>query len=209
MSTSDTQASYSSIDEPDFPLFFGDWLKQRRKQLDLTQTELAEHAYCSVFALRKIEAGERRPSKQLAGMLAKALEIPAADQTSFVKVSRGELGIEKLRSLVSVSRLTEKASPIPRNLPRELTPFIGREPELIALAQLLHDPQCSLLTIVGPGGIGKTRLAIEAAHHSKDLFPDGIWFVSLAPLNSPALIIPAIADAVDFKFQDPTNPQAQ
>jgi predicted ATPase len=93
--------------------------------------------------------------------------------------------------------------------PPALTPFIGREPEIAALGQLLHDPQCSLLTVAGPGGIGKTRLAIEAAQHSKELFPDGRWSVSLAPLNSPTLIVPAIANALDFKFQDPTNPLGQ
>jgi predicted ATPase/DNA-binding XRE family transcriptional regulator len=209
MPTSDTKVTNSSAGELDFPLFFGDWLKRRRKQFDMTQAELAERACCSIFALRKIEAGERRPSKQLAGMLAKPLEIPTADQTSFIKVARGELGIEKLPSLVNASQPAGKSSPIPGNLPRELTPFIGREPELTALAQLLQDPQCSLLTIVGPGGIGKTRLSIEAVHSSKGLFPDGTWFVSLAPLNSPVLIVPAIADAVGFKFQDPTDPQAE
>jgi predicted ATPase len=103
----------------------------------------------------------------------------------------------------------ESSIPVTGNLPRALTPFIGREPEITALGQLLHDPQCSLLTIAGPGGIGKTRLAIEAAHQSEELFPDGIWFVSLAPLNSPTLIVPAIASALDFKFQDPSNPQSQ
>ncbi|HSL46556.1 MAG TPA: NB-ARC domain-containing protein [Anaerolineales bacterium] len=74
---------------------------------------------------------------------------------------------------------------------------------------MLQDPQCSLITIVGPGGIGKTRLAIEAAQHVQDLFPDGIWFVPLAPLNSPTLIVPTIADAAGLKFSDPTNHQAQ
>jgi predicted ATPase len=66
-----------------------------------------------------------------------------------------------------------------------------------------------LLTIVGPGGIGKTRLAVEAAHHSEQLFSDGVWFVPLVSLNSPVQIIPAIAGALDFKFQEATNPQAQ
>ena len=121
--------------------------------------------------------------------------------------------MERLASLARTpsrdSQPAVKSSPIPGNLPRALTPFIGREPELSALGQLLRDPQCSLLTIVGPGGIGKTRLAIEAANQSKDLFPDGVWFVPLAALNSPALLVPAIADALNFRFQDPADPQAQ
>jgi transcriptional regulator with XRE-family HTH domain len=62
------------------PGLFGEWLKQRRKTLDLTREELAARAGCSIFALRKIESGERRPSKQLAGLLASALEIATEEQ---------------------------------------------------------------------------------------------------------------------------------
>jgi transcriptional regulator with XRE-family HTH domain len=76
------------------PSYFGDWLQFRRKELDLTQAELALRTGCSVPALRKIEAGERRPSKQLAGLLARSLEIPSEDQTTFIKVARGELRLD-------------------------------------------------------------------------------------------------------------------
>ncbi len=197
------------------PLTFGEWLKSRRQALDLTQVELGGRAHCTVFMLRKIEADQRRPSKQLAGLLAQALEIPSEDQTTFVRVARGELNLERLGSTASQrtpsfeSHPGGAVRPVPGNLPRSLTPFIGREPELEALSRLLADPQCSLLTIVGPGGVGKTRLAIEAAQQARQLFPDGVWFVSLAYLNSPVLIVSTVADALDFKFQDPSNPQAQ
>lgn len=209
MSIREALAADSSTSDENLPLFFSDWLKRRRKELDLTQLELAERACCSVFALRKIEAGERRPSKQLAGMLAKTLEIPVGDQATFIKVARGELPVEKILAHLGDSQPASNSGFISSNLPRPLTTFIGREPELTALAQLLHDPQCSLLTITGPGGIGKTRLAIEAVHQSNGSFADGIWFVPLASLNSPALIVPAIAEAIGFKFQDPTKPQEQ
>lgn len=68
----------------------------------------------------------------------------------------------------------------PVNPPGILTPFIGRKPELDSRGQLLRDPQCRLLTLNGPGGIGKICLAIEIAGLIKDIFPDGVWFVSLA-----------------------------
>ena len=197
------------------PLTFGEWFKSRRQVLDLTQAELAGRAICSVFMLRKIEADERRPSKQLAGLLAQALGIPSEDQTTFVRVARGELNIERLGSTAPQrtpsfeSHPGGAVRPVAGNLPRSLTAFIGREPELEALAQLLADPHCSLLTIVGPGGIGKTRLAIETAQQARQLFPDGAWFIPLVSLNSADLIVPAIAEAVDFKFQDPTSLQAQ
>jgi predicted ATPase/DNA-binding CsgD family transcriptional regulator len=100
------------------------------------------------------------------------------------------------------------------NLPPFSTPFIGRQEELAEIARLLDDPACRLLTLVGPGGIGKTRLAIEAAWTMMDgndvgairesplqtPFPDGVYFVPLQPLSSPDLIPSAIADAVGFQY---------
>ena len=196
--------SDSSV-EDDFPLHFSEWLKCRRQELDLTQEQLAQRASCSIFAIRKIESGERRPSRQLARILAQSLQIPTENQPTFIQIARGEMSMERLASL---ARPSHDSQPV-LNLPRSLTPFIGREPELSALGGLLCDPQCLLLTIVGPGGIGKTRLAIEAANQYKDRFPDGIWFVPLAALNSPTLIVSTIAEVVNFQFSDPTNHQAQ
>ncbi len=213
MTTSDASTTGLSSGEEDLSLCFSEWLKQRRQELDLTQEQLAKHASCSVFAIRKIESGERRPSQQLARILAGALEIPCQDQDVFIKAARGELSMERLASLGRISSRVSQpvvnSSSLSSNLPRALTPFIGREPELYSLGQLLCDPQCSLLTILGHGGIGKTRLAIEAANQYKDRFPDGVWFVPLAALNSPALLVPAIADGVNYKIQGPTNPQTQ
>jgi predicted ATPase/DNA-binding XRE family transcriptional regulator/TolA-binding protein len=201
------------VEETALPTYFGEWLKRRRKELDLTQVELAKRAGCSVPALRKIEAGERRPSKQLAGLLARSLDIPSEDQTTFIRVARGELNVERLGSSARVLAVQATQAPPPStpsiNLPVLLTPFFGRSSELTALSQLLGDPRCRLLTLVGPGGIGKTRLAIEAASRYKDLFTDGIWFVPLAPLSSPDFLIPAIADALNFRFQDPARPGGQ
>jgi len=91
------------VEETALPAIFGEWLKRRRKELDLTQAELANRAGCSVPALRKIEAGTRRPSKQLAGLLANSLEIPPEDQTTFIKAARGDLNVERLRSSAQFS----------------------------------------------------------------------------------------------------------
>jgi transcriptional regulator with XRE-family HTH domain len=213
MNASEAKAAGLSSGEEDLPLHFGEWLKRRRQELDLTQDQLAMRASCSVFTIRKMESGERHPSRQLAKMLTGALEIPEERQDNFIKAARGELSVERLASPVRVP-VREPQPPLQAgsaatNLPRSLTPFIGREPELDALWQLLQDPQCSLLTVVGAGGIGKTRLAVEAARHAQDLFPAGVWFVPLAALKSPALLVPAIADALHFKFQGPTHPQIQ
>jgi hypothetical protein len=152
---------------------------------------LAQLAGCSVFAIRKIESGERRPSKQLAELLAQAMDIPAEQQDIFVKVARGDRGLQRLplpaagaESAWSAGVQAQASSPGPahNNLPVYLTPFVGRAAELVALDELLNDPLCRLLTLIGAGGIGKTRLAIEAAARQKERFRDGICFVPLAPL---------------------------
>jgi transcriptional regulator with XRE-family HTH domain len=201
------------MEETALPSYFGEWLKIRRKELDLTQAELSQRAGCSVPALRKIEAGERRPSKQLAELLARSLEIPPENQTTFIKVARGELSVERFSFPTRVPsqgyKPTLTPSRSPGNMPKMLTAFIGREPELSALCQLLIDPRCLLLTLTGPGGIGKTRLAIEVANCHKDLFLDGIWFVPLASLGSPELLIPTIAEALNFRFQELVKPYDQ
>src|SRR5512135_3428268 len=119
------------MEETALPAYFGEWIKLRRNELDLTQAELAQRAGCSVPALRKIEAGERRPSKQLAGLLAKSLEIPSQDQTTFIRVARGEFTVEHLRfpgSFHAADSSFEQKVPTSRiNLPFQPTQFIGRE----------------------------------------------------------------------------------
>jgi predicted ATPase/DNA-binding XRE family transcriptional regulator len=198
-----------AANEENLSPYFSEWLKSRRQELDLTQAELAERAYCSVFTLRKIEAGERRPSKQLAEQLAQSLGIPAPDRATFIKVARGELGMERLGCLAGDSRPTLPSRPAYSNLPRALTPFIGREPELAALSQLLQDPGCALLTIVGPGGIGKTRLAIELASNQQASFPGGVYYASLDSIDSPSFIVPAIAQSFGLSLSGADDPQKQ
>ncbi len=65
------------------------------------------------------------------------------------------------------------------------TPFLGRERELGELVQLLERDDVALITLTGPGGSGKTRLALQAAAEGADAFPDGVWWVPLAPLRDP------------------------
>ena len=88
----------------------------------------------------------------------------------------------------------------PANLPPQNSSFVGRRTELSRLAECFAAPDCRLVTLMGPGGIGKTRLAIEAAGRALSEFRHGVFFVPLAPVSSGERIAPAIADHIGFKF---------
>ncbi|MBN2391418.1 MAG: tetratricopeptide repeat protein [Anaerolineae bacterium] len=101
-------------------------------------------------------------------------------------------------------------APIPHhNLPAQLTPLVGRETELASLRMRLRDPACRLLTLVGPGGIGKTRLALEAVAPLVSDFDHGVFFVDLTPLQSADAIIPTVARILNFTFSDKGGSQEQ
>src|SRR5262249_7410653 len=85
--------------------------------------------------------------------------------------------------------------------------FVGRESELSEISRLLSDPACRLLTLAGPGGIGKTRLAIEATQQKHPV--QRVYFIGLQPLTSPDDIINAIADGLDYHFYQGSEPKQQ
>jgi predicted ATPase/DNA-binding SARP family transcriptional activator len=96
------------------------------------------------------------------------------------------------------------------HLPSSLTTFIGRTEELVQMKQLLFDESsCRLLTLVGPGGIGKTRLALQAVAETSTTFPDGVYFVSLVGVSEAELLVPAIAEALRFAFYGQTELKTQ
>jgi predicted ATPase/DNA-binding CsgD family transcriptional regulator/DNA-binding XRE family transcriptional regulator len=187
----------------DKQLSFGLWLRQRRKAQDLTQQGLADRVGCSWETIRKIEDGTRRPSRQIAELLAEQLGVQTEERAAFVQFARtsGEGDVPAIQvngsGAAAASEPAERRTP--NNLPAERTPFIGRRPEVERLRGMLIDRDVRLLTLTGPPGIGKTRLSLEIACEMLDNFPDGVYFIALAPVADPELVAYTIAQTLGVK----------
>ncbi len=199
-------------------LSFGYWVRRRRKSLDLTQVELAKQVGCTESLIRKIESDQRRPSRQMAAALAAGLQISAAQQPLFLQIARAEVGLSQLAALDADGQ--SPPSPRPErserrhavSLPVDATPFIGREQELTDIERRLLDPACRLLTLVGPGGMGKTRLAVQAARRlaqNHAAFAGGIFFVPLEAVTTTTGIVTALAEVMGLRFYDNIPPKTQ
>jgi predicted ATPase/transcriptional regulator with XRE-family HTH domain len=156
----------------------------------LTQAELAERAGLSERAISDLERGLKSPHRATIQLLVKSLALRPEDAGHFEAAARSRLH--------SVETPSSTAN---HNLPATLTSFVGREEAIADLQQLLH-PETDgptaprLVTLTGAGGCGKTRLGLELARGLVHAFPDGVWFVDLAPITDDGLVVHTLLSAL-------------
>jgi predicted ATPase/transcriptional regulator with XRE-family HTH domain len=179
---------------------FGKLLRYLRKRAQLTQRELAIAVGYSEAHVSRLESNERLPDlTTLAALFVPALGLEDEPETiarflELAAIARGDdlPSSGKLMHVQSIEKeitQTPETASVPSNLPLQLTSFIGRETEIEEIKRLLLGAEkVRLVTLVGAGGCGKTRLAVQAAEQLILEFPQGVWFVDLASLNDPKLI---------------------
>ncbi len=178
---------------------FGAWLKARRRGLSLTQAQLGQQIGYASETVRKVESDELRPSRQMAERLAEALNIAPDEQERFIRFARDEKTADL--APLPMPTLVVQLPPVPvsersHSLPLPRDPLIGREWELTTVQNLLLRATVGLVTLTGPGGVGKTRLALEIAAKLQEHFSDGVYFISLAAIEDPALVLSSLAQTL-------------
>jgi predicted ATPase/DNA-binding SARP family transcriptional activator len=195
---------------------FEEWAVLRRERFHLLALDTLRHVAryyerrrdydrARRYARRQVELEPWREQahQQLMRLLARSGQRGAAlaQYETCRRVLSAELGVEPAEETQALyERIRAAGSAQPHNLPTQLTPFIGRQEELAQVEERLENPECRLLTLVGPGGIGKTRLALQAATGQMGSFINGVFFVPLAPLSSREHLVPAVAQALGFSF---------
>jgi predicted ATPase/DNA-binding XRE family transcriptional regulator len=176
---------------------FAELLRHHRIAAALSQEALAERAGLSERAISDLERGVKTgPYLETVRSLADALNLTLPERVAFAAAARP-----------AASPLHVPASPLPSPLastvlPVPPTPLVGRETDVVESVRRLSAGEARLLTLTGPGGVGKTRLALEVARQLSDHYPDGIAWVDLAPLADPSLVTGTIAHMLGVR-EDP------
>ncbi len=186
------------------------WREEAHRQLMTALTLSGERS----AALAQYETCRRLLADEL------GVEPDAETAALYEQIKAGKLRGSQPGSLPALQQLGEEpigrqAEPpmVRHNLPPQPTAFVGRQTDLAQIAARIAAPTCRLLTIVGPGGMGKTRLAIQSAQAYTDAdklhFTDGVFCVALAGVAAPDLLVSTIATALDFTFYGSSEPKTQ
>jgi len=172
------------------PTTFGGLLKRYRMKASLTQEALAERANLSTRAISDLERGlSRMPRYDTLEMLTSALGLSAEQRAALFATARPPLPEEGA-----------KATSL-QGLPFPPTALLGRDQEVTQALDLLRAPDVRLLTLTGPSGVGKTRLALELAHTECSRFADGLAWIDLTMLRDPSLVPLTVAQALGLREQ--------
>jgi predicted ATPase/transcriptional regulator with XRE-family HTH domain len=180
---------------------FGELLREFRLAANLSQETLAERAGVSVSGISALERGTRRaPHRDTVALLTSALELPAQDR-SRLQAAAAHTSVPRQRGI----RAAGDGGLADHHLPLPLTSFHGRARELCEIAEAIAEHR--LVTLIGAGGIGKTRLGLEAARGISERFSDGVRYVELAPVSDSAFVVQRIASTLGIAFRDgPSEP---
>jgi predicted ATPase/transcriptional regulator with XRE-family HTH domain len=197
------------------PTLFASLLRQYRLQAGLTQEALAERAHVSRGAVSALERGERlAPRKDTVALLATALKLTGAERATLLAAvasphhARSGPSPASSPPVFPVARPDPFLSALPASrLPEPPTPLVGREEEVARASALLAHEKARLLTLTGPGGVGKTRLALAVAMACREFFADGVVVVPLASLNQPALLAPTLARVIGASMEGDQQPE--
>jgi predicted ATPase/transcriptional regulator with XRE-family HTH domain len=172
------------------PPSLGELLRRHRTEATLSQEQLAERAGLSVRAISDLERGvHRAPRLESVRMLADALSLSNTDRAVLLAAARP--------ALFQAGSEDDVDAGTPMPLPA--TPLVGREHEVAAVVAMVRRGDVRLLTLTGPAGVGKTRVALESTRMLTRDFADGIAFVDLTPIHDPELVLPTIADGLGLR----------